>query len=278
MENVDSFELLPKSNDWKLKIIENTIDKINKNSDSISIRKTPNYINNILINSSTCAFYKKYYELKGEKVKKLPTTKKVYDYEDLFLKIDDKYNDDGILNSVLDCLKNYLVCVLYFPDILEYRDKETIKHYNIKLLDYLKDLDKYTTKEILNHNGILIFLLTVADSHEEYRSYNLLKDLENNIKSINTFDRTYKYFFTKNMINKEYDEQFSKFEEFSNNKGYELENIFAHDYVNPQSFWILNPIHSDPFNKKKTCEKINFTGDFIKDYLSLVKAYKNYYK
>lgn len=220
--------------------------------------------------------YKLYYELKGEKINKLPINKAIYDYESLFLTIENKKND---VNSMfMEHLKNYIIFVIYFPQILKYRDVEMVKHFNIEFFDYLKGLENYKDKEIMYNKGLLNHYLFFATSHDEIRSYLLLDELNDMIKDFNHLH--YDIFFSKFMLNKDYDEQFDKIEDFLIQKNYMLKQFFDCDYVNPECFWIINPRYKED-NKKFWLNdnyKINFTGDFVEDYTNLVKKYKEYYK
>jgi hypothetical protein len=278
-ENINQFDLLPKDQiDWKLKIVDDTINKIDKYSDTISIRKSNNYINNILINSNICEFYKKYYELKGDKTKKLPIPMKIYDYEDLFLKIDNRFTNDNIslIDSFLTHLKQYLIFTIYFPNVLEYRDAEYLKHFKISFLDYLKDIDKYSEEEILNKQGLLQHALFFADSHDEYRSMRLLEDIDRYIDDIKRL--YYDDYFKKQISNKEYNEQLDNFISYLRKKDYVLKDIFNHDYKKYDNFWIINPNDNTDDKKLNKLDKINFSGDFYTDYLNLIKLYNSYYR
>lgn len=274
---VDKFKCLSDGVKWKLDIVEKTISEIDKYVDSISFRKSKNYVNNLLINSKLGKMYKLYYDLKGEKTNKLPINKAIYDYENLFLTIENKKNDAN--SYFLEHLKNYIIFVIYFPQILKYRDAEMIKHFNIEFFDYLKGLENYKDKEIMYKQGLLNHYLFFATSHDEIRSYLLLDELNDMIKDFNHLH--YDIFFSKFMLNKDYDEQFDKIVDFLIKKNYMLKEFFDQDYINPEGFWILDPRNKDEWNKKFWLNdnyKINFTGDFIEDYTNLVKKYKEYYK
>ncbi|MCK9416291.1 hypothetical protein M0Q97_06505 [Candidatus Dojkabacteria bacterium] len=274
---VDKFKCLSDGVKWKLNIVEKTISEIDKYVDSIPLRKSKNYVNNLLINSKLGKMYKLYYDLKGEKTNKLPINKAIYDYENLFLTIENKKNDAN--SYFLEHLKNYIIFVIYFPQILKYRDAEMIKHFNIEFFDYLKGLENYKDKEIMYKQGLLNHYLFFATSHDEIRSYLLLDELNDMIKDFNHLH--YDIFFSKFMLNKDYDEQFDKIVDFLIKKNYMLKEFFDQDYINPEGFWILDPRNKDEWNKKFWLNdnyKINFTGDFIEDYTNLVKKYKEYYK
>ena len=274
---VDKFKCLSDGVKWKLNIVEKTISEIDKYVDSIPLRKSKNYVNNLLINSKLGKMYKLYYDLKGEKTNKLPINKAIYDYESLFLTIENKKNDAN--SYFLEHLKNYIIFVIYFPQILKYRDAEMIKHFNIEFFDYLKGLENYKDKEIMYKQGLLNHYLFFATSHDEIRSYLLLDELNDMIKHFNHLH--YDIFFSKFMLNKDYDEQFDKIVDFLIKKNYMLKEFFDQDYINPEGFWILDPRNKDEWNKKFWLNdnyKINFTGDFIEDYTNLVKKYKEYYK
>lgn len=274
---VDKFKCLSDGVKWKLNIVEKTISEIDKYVDSIPLRKSKNYVNNLLINSKLGKMYKLYYDLKGEKTNKLPINKAIYDYENLFLTIENKKNDAN--SYFLEHLKNYIIFVIYFPQILKYRDAEMIKHFNIEFFDYLKGLENYKDKEIMYKQGLLNHYLFFATSHDEIRSYLLLDELNDMIKHFNHLH--YDIFFSKFMLNKDYDEQFDKIVDFLIKKNYMLKEFFDQDYINPEGFWILDPRNKDEWNKKFWLNdnyKINFTGDFIEDYTNLVKKYKEYYK
>ena len=274
---VDKFKCLSDGVKWKLDIVEKTISEIDKYVDSIPLRKSKNYVNNLLINSKLGKMYKLYYDLKGEKTNKLPINKAIYDYENLFLTIENKKNDAN--SYFLEHLKNYIIFVIYFPQILKYRDAEMIKHFNIEFFDYLKGLENYKDKEIMYKQGLLNHYLFFATSHDEIRSYLLLDELNDMIKHFNHLH--YDIFFSKFMLNKDYDEQFDKIVDFLIKKNYMLKEFFDQDYINPEGFWILDPRNKDEWNKKFWLNdnyKINFTGDFIEDYTNLVKKYKEYYK
>jgi len=274
---VDKFKCLSDGVKWKLNIVEKTISEIDKYVDSIPLRKSKNYVNNLLINSKLGKMYKLYYDLKGEKTNKLPINKAIYDYESLFLTIENKKNDAN--SYFLEHLKNYIIFVIYFPQILKYRDAEMIKHFNIEFFDYLKGLENYKDKEIMYKQGLLNHYLFFATSHDEIRSYLLLDELNDMIKHFNHLH--YDIFFSKFMLNKDYNEQFDKIVDFLIKKNYMLKEFFDQDYINPEGFWILDPRNKDEWNKKFWLNdnyKINFTGDFIEDYTNLVKKYKEYYK
>jgi len=274
---VDKFKCLSDGVKWKLNIVEKTISEIDKYVDSIPLRKSKNYVNNLLINSKLGKMYKLYYDLKGEKTNKLPINKAIYDYENLFLTIENKKNDAN--SYFLEHLKNYIIFVIYFPQILKYRDAEMIKHFNIEFFDYLKGLENYKDKEIMYKQGLLNHYLFFATSHDEIRSYLLLDELNDMIKHFNHLH--YDIFFSKFMLNKDYNEQFDKIVDFLIKKNYMLKEFFDQDYINPEGFWILDPRNKDEWNKKFWLNdnyKINFTGDFIEDYTNLVKKYKEYYK
>jgi hypothetical protein len=272
----DKFKCLSDGVIWKLNIVEKTISEINKYVDSISFRKSKNYVNNLLINSKLGKMYKLYYELKGEKINKLPINKAIYDYESLFLTIENKKND---VNSMfMELLKDYIIFVIYFPQILKYRDTKMVKHFNITFFNYLKGLENYKDEEIMYNQGLLNHYLFFATSHDEYRSYLLLDELNDMIKDFSHLH--YDIFFNKFILNKDYDEQFDKIEDFLIKTNYMLNRFFDHDYVNPENFWIINPRYKED-NKKFWLNdnyKINFTGDFVEDYTNLVKKYKEYYK
>lgn len=153
--------------------VEKTLTKIDNFPDNISIRKSRNYINNILINSKLCKFYKDYYNFKDVKVKKLPIPNIINDYEEIFLRIDLELNrnKDFGYNNMLHYLKEYLVYISYFPYILEYRDNQLKKVFGLKFIPYLLDLiDKDDIhNEVLEHQGYINHHLTVSDSFEEIR-------------------------------------------------------------------------------------------------------------
>lgn len=108
---IDKFKCLSDGVKWKLDIVEKTISEIDKYVDSIPFRKSKNYVNNLLINSKLGKMYKLYYDLKGEKINKLPINKAIYDYESLFLTIENKKND---VNSMfMELLKDYIIFELY---------------------------------------------------------------------------------------------------------------------------------------------------------------------
>lgn len=108
---IDKFKCLSDGVKWKLKIVEKTISEIDKYVDNIPFRKSKNYVNNLLINSKLGKMYKLYYDLKGEKINKLPINKAIYDYESLFLTIENKKND---VNSMfMELLNDYIIFELY---------------------------------------------------------------------------------------------------------------------------------------------------------------------
>ena len=106
--------------------VDDVISKIEIYSNSINIRKSTNYINNILINSELCKFYKDYYVYNDVKVKKLPVPESIYDFEELFLRLDLELNKNKnyLYNNMIFFLKEYLVYINYFPYVLDYRDKQ----------------------------------------------------------------------------------------------------------------------------------------------------------
>ncbi len=153
--------------------VDDVISKIEIYTDSINIRKSTNYINNILINSELCKFYKDYYDYNDVKVKKLPVPKSVYDLEEIFLRLDLELNKNinyGY-NNMIFYLKEYLIYISYFPYILEYRDKQWEKIFNSKFIPYLYKLieEDDMKDDVLEHQGYINHHLTVADSFEEIR-------------------------------------------------------------------------------------------------------------
>jgi len=153
--------------------VEGTINKIESHSESISIRKSRNYINNILIESELCKFYKEYNDFKGVKVKKLPVPQSIYDLEELFLRLDLELNKNinHSYNNMIYYLKEYLIYVSYFPHILEYRDKQWENLFNSKFIPYLYTLiEKDDMKDdVLVNQGYIQHHLDLSDSFEEIR-------------------------------------------------------------------------------------------------------------
>ena len=153
--------------------VEGTIAKIEEYGDEISIRKSRNYVNNILINSEVCKFYKDYYNFKDNKVTKLPVPKSIYDLEEIFLRLDLELNrnKDYGYNNMLYFLKEYLVLISYFPYALEYRDKQWEKLFNSKFIPYLYALieEDDMNSEVMEHQGYINHHLEMADSFEEIR-------------------------------------------------------------------------------------------------------------
>ena len=151
-----------------------TISKIESYTDTITIRKSRNYINNILVNSELCKFYKEYYNFKdGVKIKKLPVPQSIYDLEDIFLRLDLELNrnKDYGYNNMLFFLKEYLVYISYFPYVLDYRDNQWKKLFNSKFIPYLYELISKDDihDEVNAHQGYINHHLTISDSFEEIR-------------------------------------------------------------------------------------------------------------
>lgn len=154
------------------KIIEKTISEIEKFPKKIFIRKTKNYIHNIIVNSSLCLFYKGYYKFKGNKINKIPIPEKIYKYENLFKKIDiELLKSDGLFKALLNQLKSYLIYCSYFPYILEIQDNEYKKKFNIDFISFLINLfntknSKEIEKIVKDKDGFInlnIFFSTVFD-------------------------------------------------------------------------------------------------------------------
>jgi hypothetical protein len=155
--------------------IKKVIDKINEYPNKITIRKSNKYINNIIVNSTVCEFYKNYYLFIGQKTNKIPVPDKIYDYEDLFLKIDLELskNINGLYVAILNHLKSYLIYVSYFPHILEIRNNEWEKKFlNMDFISYLYklfDSNEDIKDEVCEKNGYINHHIFFADSFEEIR-------------------------------------------------------------------------------------------------------------
>jgi len=259
--------------DWQVKIIKDTIDKINKHPDKILLRKSNNYINNIVFNSELCKMYRSYHNSIGEKIKSIPVPKSIYDLEDIFIRIDEEIlkEDEAIYKTVLRNLKNYLVWISYFPNIIEYRNKYFLPHFKITLLDYLrKPLNK---EDILYNQGIVIHHLFTANSHDEIRTERFIEDIERDLDYIERVNRNYQKWYIKNIEYKPYIEQLDNFESFLNKYNWYLDGFFGNDYVNPTNIYILK--HEDAIKKNI---KLMFIGDFKTDYINFTKCYKKYYE
>lgn len=272
---------LPKTQDWKIKIIKDTIDKIDQNLNNIPIRKSNNYFYNILLNSNLCETYKKYYLFTGIKVKKLPipNDKMVNDVfgsyeemEEIYLKIDEQLISDNILiKNVMNILKNYLVWITYFPHVLEYRDKQYLEHFKTTLIDYLKK--PFNIKEMMDNQSLIIHHLQVADSFDEIRTKSLIEDVEESLKDLETINRNYNKVYLKNIEYKPYEEQLDAFESFLTKYDYCMREIFGNDFVH---FSYIHDLKTFVHNNEKNI-KLIFTGDFKTDYMNFVNCHKKYY-
>jgi len=154
--------------------IKETIDKIDAYPDTISIRKSKNYINNILVSSNLCKFYKEYYKYNDVTVRKLPVPQTIYDLEDIFLNIDLQLNkkENALVVSFFSYLKEYLVYINYFPYIQEYRDKDNQRFFNNTLFPYLRELfDRNASFEEFydNEKSLVRHNIETMDSFNEIR-------------------------------------------------------------------------------------------------------------
>jgi len=281
---------LPKSQDWKIKIIKDTIDKVDQNLNSIPIRKSNNYFYNILLNSNLCEMYKKYYLFTGIKVKKLPipNDKMVNDVfgsyeemEEIYLKIDEQLiSDNMLIKNVMNILKNYLIWITYFPYILEYRDKQYLDHFKTTLIDYLKK--PFNIKEMLDNQSLINHHLVVADSFDEIRTKRLIEDIENSLQDLDRVEKAYSKIYLKNIEYKSYENQLDVFEDFLRKYDYCMKDIFQNDFVHFSNILDLKPSVYVGFNKEEREEKLKnlkiiFTGDFKTDYMNFVNCHKKYY-
>lgn len=263
---------IPINQNWKIEMINKSIDKINRYKETITYRKSPLFINNLLLNSKLGINYRKYYNLNGEKINKLPVPKEIYKHEQLIKNIksligesnklkQSKYkNNANLIDAQLKQLIELIIAYSYFPESLDYPDKGFKQNFNTTFFEEMYNLfdGKKTIKEIFNDiykkDGLINHALFFSNSDNDIRSiFNLIDDFERTIKSYDLIQKRYKKYY-KNHIATEKTHNF-KLEAFN-------------DFLKKWKLFIKNYYGKISINNNT---QMIFTGDFDKD----IKNYDN---
>lgn len=263
---------IPINQNWKIEMINKSIDKINRYKETITYRKSPLFINNLLLNSKLGINYRKYYNLNGEKINKLPVPKEIYKHEQLIKNIksligesnklkQSKYkNNANLIDAQLKQLIELIIAYSYFPESLDYPDKGFKQNFNTTFFEEMYNLfdGKKTIKEIFNDiykkDGLINHALFFSNSDNDIRSiFNLIDDFERTIKSYDLIQKRYKKYY-KNHIATEKTQNF-KLEAFN-------------DFLKKWKLFIKNYYGKISINNNT---QMIFTGDFDKD----IKNYDN---